>query len=195
MCAHGLGRQDRDSDVAVNARRSEPLAALSLRLHGTEVAVWWSDSQSISEPSRPGPMKRLFTCSFVVFVILCARQSRADLPALAPCEGKAVGAACTITGTAAGTCQCTASSNVQGTCYSCPTSAASEFSSCVVCTSSASPGTGGSSTSVDAGSLPTSADSGACAVGRGSVAGSVAPWLMAGTFSILFFVRRRRRGR
>lgn len=162
------------------------------------------------------PMKNFLACSFVLSVALFARPSWADLPALPPCVTQAVGAACTTTGSVAGTCQCTASGNVQGNCYHCPTSATSDFSTCIVCqpvTSpgtggsptgvdagsppstgkpGTSPGTGGSTTGVDAGSPPSTNDSGACTVGKGSAAKNVAPWLMAGAFSILFLFRRRR---
>jgi hypothetical protein len=46
----------------------------------------------------------------------------------------------------------------------------------------------------DAGAVTPSHDNGSCSVGRQTAAKRVAPWLMAGAFSLLFlFARRRRR--
>jgi hypothetical protein len=43
------------------------------------------------------------------------------------------------------------------------------------------------------GGAPPAKDDGSCSIGKQATAKRVAPWLLAGTFSLLFLLRRRRR--
>ena len=112
----------------------------------------------------------------------CAQPARADIPPpeTEPCVGKQVGAACTYNN-AAGTCQ-------NQTCVK-PTSSYA----CVMCMVGSATATSTSTTTATTPDGPPANDDSSCSVGRQITAKRVAPWLLAGAFSLLFLFGRRRR--
>jgi len=111
-------------------------------------------------------------------MLLCA-SARADVvaPWEAACQGKQAGSACFYNDVNAdqgvGTCQ-----NGQ----------------CVVGTATATNTNTATATNTDGGTPPAK-DDGGCSIGKQATAKHVAPWLLAGTSSLLFlFGRRRRQG-
>jgi hypothetical protein len=142
-------------------------------------------------------MKYFLACAPILFATLLAGASaRADVapPETEPCIGKAVGAACVYGGP--GTCQnqtCNktdyynwdrdASSSPPITSYACV--------KCIVGTSTTTTTDTATNTNPDGGAPPAK-DDGSCSIGKQAIAKRVAPWLLAGAFSLLFLFRRRR---
>ena len=140
-------------------------------------------------------MKSTVLASFFFVVTFgLSAHVRADIPPpdVEPCQGKAAGDAC-VYGTA-GTCQ-------QSTCSSPSPPPSGSTYSCVRCVPGTATGTQtnttaptdtatGTGTGTD---TSTSSDSSWCSVGKSSMLGRIAPWLMAAVFSVLFPVGRRRR--
>jgi hypothetical protein len=132
---------------------------------------------------------------FLVTVVISA-PLRADIPPadVEPCQGKAAGDAC-VYGTA-GTCQ-------ESTCSSPSPPPSGTTYACLRCvpgsttgtqTSTASPTATGTATHTGTGTdTSSSGDSSWCSVGKTSMMGRIAPWLMAAAFSLLFLISRRRR--
>ncbi len=119
-------------------------------------------------------MKAWFAVStLLVSLVLAAPQSRADaLPIDAwDCQGKKAGDGCstTNTGKTDGTCK-------EDLCTTPKWDAAAVSYACLKCIPGAPPG-----------------DDGACTVGKQSSVKRVGPWLLAGAFSLLFMLGRRRR--
>jgi hypothetical protein len=113
----------------------------------------------------------LLSISFLLFLASVAR-SDAIPPGTFECQGKQEGDACTVGG-AGGTCQRNSCSH----------------NMCLNCVPSIDPGSRS-----DGGAPPHSSNSG-CSLGGRSTMSLLAPWLMAGTFSLLVFSVRRRRSR
>lgn len=128
-------------------------------------------------------------CSFAVVAVLSLSiPAYADPvpPDVWACQGKVVGAACVVDG-GAGVCQaatCTKLVMVDGS----STPMQVSCSSCVKGLADGGSGAGGSGAGGQAAS-----DDGSCAIGSGGRVSQVGPWLLAGVFSLLFLVRRRRR--
>ena len=145
----------------------------------------------------------LASASLLVTSMLISLSARADLapPETQPCLGKAAGDACVYNG--AGTCQsqtCSkldyahwdrdASSGPPSTIYACLECIAG--ASTATPTSTATSTQTAANTNTDGGTLPSNDDS-ACSIGKQVTAKRVAPWLLAGVFSLLFVIARRRR--
>lgn len=143
-------------------------------------------------------MKFLLALPPILFAaMLAGAPARADVapPETSPCVGKAAGDACVYGG--AGTCQnqtCSksgyynwdrdASSSPPITSYACV--------KCIVGTGTTTATDTTTNTNPDGGAPP-SKDDGACSIGKQATAKRVAPWLLAGAFSLLFLFRHRRR--
>ena len=131
-------------------------------------------------------MKSFLVCAPVLFAtLLLGTPARADVvaPWYASCQGRQVGAACFYNDINAdqgvGTCQ--NSVCVVGTATTTNTS-----------TTTSSTTNTATNTNTDGGAPP-SKDDGSCSIGKQVTANRVAPWLLAGTFSLLFLFGRRRR--
>ena len=125
-------------------------------------------------------MKSFLASASILFAsLLVGTPARADVvaPWYASCQGKQAGATCFYNDVNAdqgvGTCQ-------NGV--------------CVVGTATATNTntTTATNTNTDGGAPPSKDDSG-CSIGRQATAKRVAPWLLAGAFSLLFLFGRRRR--
>jgi hypothetical protein len=130
-------------------------------------------------------MKSFLVCaSFLFATLLVAAPTLADVapPETQPCLGKAVGSACIYGG--AGTCQ-------NQTCLS-PSTGGYACLECITSTNTSTTTTTNTATNSDGGAPP-SKDDGSCSIGKQVTAKRVAPWLLAGTFSLLFLFGRRRR--
>jgi len=128
-------------------------------------------------------MKSFLVCAPILFaVLLLSAPARADLapPETSPCVGKVAGAACSFNN-AAGTCQS----------QTCLSPSAGGYA-CLECITSTSTGTTTATNTTTDGGAPPSKDDGSCSIGKQVTAKRVAPWLLAGTFSLLFLFRRRR---
>jgi len=161
-------------------------------------------------------MKSLTSSAFVFCALsFLALPARADVapPETQPCVSKAAGDACTYNG--AGTCQnqtCgrldyanwdqDASASPPSTTYAClkcltdtmTTTATNTATSTPTATSSDTATSSNTTTSTDT-DTQTSKDDGFCSIGKPSATKRIAPWLMAGAFSLLFLFGWRRRQR
>jgi len=129
-------------------------------------------------------MKSFLVCAPILFAAsLLSAPVRADLapPETSPCVGKAAGATCSFNN-AAGTCQ-------NQTCLS-PSAGGYACLECITSTNTSTTTT--TNTNSDGGAPPAK-DDGSCSIGKQATAKRVAPWLLAGTFSLLFLFGRRRR--
>jgi hypothetical protein len=108
----------------------------------------------------------------ISFLLFFASEARSDAipPGTFECQGKQAGDACTVSG-AVGTCQSNSCSH----------------NMCLNCIPAID-----SSARADGGAPPHSGSSG-CSLGGRSTVSLIAPWLMAGTFSLLVLSARRRR--
>jgi hypothetical protein len=142
-------------------------------------------------------MKRfLASTTFLCASALFASPSRADVapPETQPCVGKATGAACVYNGN--GTCQTETCSkldyaNWNRDASSWPPSKTYTCLKCLIGTTTDT-NTVTSTESDGGGDAPSYADS-SCSISRQGTAKRIAPWLMAGAFSLLFLFGRRRR--
>jgi hypothetical protein len=134
-------------------------------------------------------MKILLASAPILFAaMLLGTAARADVapPETEPCVGKAAGAACAYNG--AGTCQS----------QTCLSPSAGGYA-CLECITSTNTNTTTNTNTVTAtntntdGGTPPSKDDGACSIAKQATAKRVAPWLLAGAFSLLFLFGRRRR--
>jgi hypothetical protein len=128
-------------------------------------------------------MKYFLACAPILFAtLLLGTPALADLapPETSPCTGKAAGATCSFNN-AAGTCQ-------NETCLS---PSAGGYA-CLECITSTNTNTNTTTTTNTDGGAPAK-DNGSCSIGKQVTAKRVAPWLLAGTFSLLFLFGRRRR--
>lgn len=147
-------------------------------------------------------MKFLLASAPLFFAaMLSGAPARADVapPETQPCVGKSAGDACVYNGN--GTCQAQtcnkldyanwdrdASSSPPSTTYVCVKCIVGTTTGTMTATNTAT------NTNSDGGTPPSNGDS-SCSIGRQGAAKRVAPWLMAGAFSLLFlFGRRRRQG-
>jgi hypothetical protein len=131
-------------------------------------------------------MKSFLVCAPILFTtLLLSAPARADVipPEVSPCVGKAVGATCSFNN-ATGTCQ---NQYCPYACLECITSANTSTT-----TTTNTSTTTTTNTNTDGGAPP-SKDNGSCSIGKQVTAKRVAPWLLAGTFSLLFLFGRRRR--
>jgi len=140
-------------------------------------------------------------------ILLLALPARADVtpPETQPCVGKQAGDACTLG--AAGTCQyqtCIkldyanwdrdASMSPPSTTYVCLQCITSNATNTTTNTATSSPTTTNTTTTtITSTDTQTSQDDGFCSIGKTSAARRIAPWLMAGAFSLLFLFGWRRR--
>ena len=133
--------------------------------------------------------------------MLLGGPARADVapPDTSACAALSAGAACVYNGT--GTCQNSTCSKLDYANWDRDASASppSMNYACLKCipdTDTATSTTTATSTittaGIDGGTSP-SADDSACAIGKQVTAKRVAPWLLAGSFSLLFVLARRRR--
>jgi len=161
-------------------------------------------------------MKSLFaSASLFALATLLAIPVRADLapPETQPCQGKAAGAACNYNG--AGACRsetCTkldyanwdhdASTSPPSTTYACLKCVPGEGTATTTTTTTATTTTTSTATTTTTSTAtatktddnpPPAKDDGACSVGKSSAAKRVAPWMLAGAFSLLFLFGRRRK--
>lgn len=122
--------------------------------------------------------------------VLLSAPARADSapPETSPCVGKAAGAAC-VYNDAPGTCQSQTCISATAGGYACLECIASTNTTTTTTTTTT---TATTNTNADGGAPP-SKDGGACSIGKQTIAKRVAPWLLAGTFSLLFLFGRRRR--
>ena len=143
----------------------------------------------------------LAQASLLATSILLSTPARADVapPEALPCQGKAAGDACVYD--KAGTCQNQTCSKADYAHWDRdaswgPPSMTYACLKCVVgtatVTSTATSTQTAANTNADGGTPPSNDDS-ACSVGKQVTAKRVAPWLMAGAFSLLFVFARRRR--
>ena len=149
-------------------------------------------------------MKSLLAqASLMAMAILLSPIARADVapPETQPCQGKAAGDACVYNGD--GSCQnqtCSkadyahwdrdASSGPPSMTYSCLKCIAGTTTA--TATSTATSTQSATNANADGGAPPSNDDS-ACSIGKQVTAKRVAPWLLAGAFSLLFVFARRRR--
>ena len=149
-------------------------------------------------------MKSLFaSASLFALATLLAIPVRADLapPETQPCQGKAAGAACNYNG--AGACRsetCTkldyanwdhdASTSPPSTTYACLKCVPGEGTATTTTTTTTTSTTTATKTDDNP---PPAKDDGACSVGKSTTAKRVAPWILAGAFSLLFLFGRRRK--
>ena len=115
----------------------------------------------------------LASAPFLFFAMLLSSPARADItpPEAESCVGKAAGDACVYNG--AGACQdqtCTGIDYAHWD-HDASSQPPSTTYACLKCV----------------------ADDSACSIGKQATARRVAPWLLAGAFSLLFVVARRRR--
>lgn len=132
-------------------------------------------------------MKTAFVGGLVAAMLLVCGAVRADTapPESAPCIQKEAGAACTYGGRD-GTCTDTTCTKADLSSWdrdASPTPPTIQYA-CRLCITGAAPDA--------AADGPAGGDDGACAVG-GRTASRVGPWLLAGAFSGLLLVARRRR--
>jgi len=130
--------------------------------------------------------------------LLLAGMAKADVPPLdtEPCRTKAAGAACTYNG-AAGTCESASCNRLDYANWNRDASASPPTTSyaCVVCKPGTTTGTlTTTGTATDSGTDPAEKKDTGCQIG-GLTARRAAPWMMAGSFSLLFLFVRRRRAR
>ncbi len=125
----------------------------------------------------------LASAPFLLAALLLGSSARADVapPETTPCQGKTAGTAC-VYNNGAGTCQ-------SQTCLS-PSSGGYACLECITGTSTTT--STDTTTKADGGSPPAN-DSGSCSIGRQATVKRVAPWFLAGAFSLLFLFGRRRR--
>jgi hypothetical protein len=118
----------------------------------------------------------------LVLLLAFGAAARADLapPETAPCQGLQAGAACTFDNTA-GTCQNQTCVSLHGS-YD-----------CIECITATGTGTRTATLTKTDGGEPPATGNGACSIGELAGVRRVAPWLVAGAFSLLFIARRRRR--
>jgi hypothetical protein len=106
-------------------------------------------------------------------------------PEALDCWGKGVGVACTNLSThATGFCR-------EGTCTSVKFDAAPITSACLTCEPGAPPAMDASCGTCDPGVPP--ADDSFCSIGKQNEMRRIGPWLLAGSFALLFLAGRRRR--
>jgi hypothetical protein len=122
-----------------------------------------------------------FAISLLAFLAF-ALPVRADVPPpeTEPCVGKQVGDACTYKD-AAGACQNQTCVRISGS-YA-----------CVACNVTSPTATDTATLTKSDGGEPPAKDDSACSIGKPITAKRVAPWLVAGSFSLLFLLGRRRR--
>jgi hypothetical protein len=142
----------------------------------------------------------LASAPFLFVVMFAGSPARADMvpPETQPCVGKAAGDACVYIG--AGTCQNQTCSKLDYANWDRDASSSppSMTYACVKCIAGTSTDTGtntntATNTNTDGGAPPPAKDDGACSIGKQATAKRIAPWLLAGAFSLLFVVARRRR--
>jgi len=129
----------------------------------------------------------LASAPFLFAAILFDAPARADMapPETQPCVGKAAGDACVYDGN--GTCQTQTCGKIDYANWDHDASSMPPSTTyvCLKCMAE---------TYADGGTPPANGDS-SCSIGRQGTAKRIAPWLMAGAFSLLFlFGRRRRQG-
>lgn len=167
-------------------------------------------------------MTHVLRFSFAVALIGWGGAARADVapPETSPCVGKQVGDSCTYNG--AGVCQSStcskldylnwdrdASSSPPTTTYACvkclpgpstgTVTATNTGTQSATDTATASPKDTATVSATNTGTNTqtddkSTGDDGWCAIGGKLTAKRVAPWLLAGAFSLLFLFGRRRRG-
>ena len=143
-------------------------------------------------------MKSILVSASILFAaILLGGPARADVapPETADCQGKAAGAACVYLGN--GTCQNQTCSkldyaNWDRDASSSPPSASYSCLKCMAGTSTNTSTVTNTVTNTDGG-VPPANDSGTCSIGRQATVKRIAPWFLAGAFSLLFLFARRRR--
>lgn len=145
-------------------------------------------------------MKRSLACAPVLFVaLILGTPARADVvaPWYASCQGRQAGAACFYNDINAdqgvGTCQ-------NGMCVVGTATSTNTTTNTSTTTNSTTDSTTNTSTTTNTntatnpdGGAPPSKDDGSCSIGKQATAKRVAPWLLAGAFSLLFLFGRRRR--
>ena len=137
----------------------------------------------------------LASATFLCASVLFSSPSRADVapPENQPCVGKAAGAACVYNGN--GTCQTRTCSKLDYANWDRDASSSppSTTYACLQCLIGTTTGADtATNTRADGGPLPSNGDS-SCSIGRQGTAKRIAPWLVAGAFSLLFLFGRRRR--
>jgi hypothetical protein len=143
-------------------------------------------------------MKSVLASAPILFaaVLLCG-PARADItpPEVQPCQTKQAGDACLYNG--AGTCQNQTCIKADYAHWDQDASTAPPTTSyaCVKCIGGTNTETNtstGTATNADGGPPPAN-DSGTCAIGKQATVKRIAPWFLAGAFSLLFLFARRRR--
>jgi hypothetical protein len=137
----------------------------------------------------------LASALFLFSAMLFGASARADVapPETQPCVGKAAGDACVYNGN--GTCQMQTCSKSDYYNWDRDASSSPPITTydCVKCIVGTTTGTStATNTNADGGTPPSNGDS-SCSIGRQGTAKRIAPWLMAGAFSLLFLFGRRRR--
>ena len=137
----------------------------------------------------------LASAPFLLAALLLASPARADVapPETQPCVGKAAGAACVYNGN--GTCQTQTCSKLDYANWDRDASSSppSTTYTCVKCLIGTTTGTDTATNTSADGGPPSVNDSGSCSIGRQATVKRVAPWFLAGAFSLLFLFGRRRR--
>jgi hypothetical protein len=124
----------------------------------------------------------LASAPFLLAALLLGSPARGDVapPETQDCRTKAAGDAC-VYNNAAGTCQ-------NQMCLS----ASSGSYACLECITGTSTATSTNTTTKTDGGPPLANDSGSCSIGRQATVKRIAPWFLAGAFSLLFLFGRRR---
>ena len=136
----------------------------------------------------------LASASILFAVAFFGATARADIPPpeVEPCQGKTAGTACVYNG--AGTCQDQTCDKADLSHWDHDASSSPPTTSyaCLKCIGGTDTNTSTSTvTNTDGG--PPANDSGSCSIGRQATVKRMAPWFLAGAFSLLFLFARRRR--